>query len=41
MRGRMALILGLLGLAYHEAAKAEFQASWRQWLDWEKLGELE
>jgi hypothetical protein len=23
-----------------EAAKAEFQASWRQWLAWAKLGEV-
>jgi hypothetical protein len=24
-----------------EAAKAEFQASWRQWLAWAKLGEVQ
>jgi hypothetical protein len=24
-----------------EAAKAEFEASWRQWLAWAKLGEEE
>jgi hypothetical protein len=24
-----------------EAAKAEFEASWRQWLAWAKLGEVE
>jgi hypothetical protein len=24
-----------------EAAKAEFQASWRQWLPWAKLGEIQ
>jgi hypothetical protein len=24
-----------------EAAKVEFEASWRQWLAWAKLGEVE
>jgi hypothetical protein len=24
-----------------EAAKAEFEASWRQWLAWAKLSEME
>jgi hypothetical protein len=24
-----------------EAAKAEFQASWRRWLAWAKLGEVQ
>jgi hypothetical protein len=28
-------------LATLEAAKAEFEASWRQWLAWAKLGEEE